>query len=117
APSDLPSDANETASAWAYALQKTDGPVALILSRQNLPIFEETKANIDNVAKGGYVLTETNASPDVILVATGSEVWLAVDAKAKLEAEQVSVRVVAMPSRELFNAQDAAYREDRKSVV
>lgn len=106
-----PSDANETASAWAYALQKTDGPVALILSRQNLPIFEETKANIANVAKGGYVLTETNASPDVILVATGSEVWLAVDAKAKLEAEQVSVRVVAMPSRELFNAQDAAYRE------
>jgi len=106
-----PSDANETASAWAYALQKTDGPVALILSRQNLPVFEETKANIANVAKGGYVLTETNASPDVILVATGSEVWLAVDAKAKLEAEQVSVRVVAMPSRELFNAQDAAYRE------
>jgi len=106
-----PSDANETASAWAYALHKTDGPVALILSRQNLPIFEETKANVADVAKGGYVLTETNASPDVILVATGSEVSLAVQAKAALEADNVSVRVVAMPSRELFNAQDAAYRE------
>lgn len=106
-----PSDANETASAWAYALQKTDGPVALVLSRQNLPIFEETKANIVNVAKGGYILTETNASPDLILVATGSEVSLAVQAKTKLEEAGHSVRVVAMPSRELFKAQTEAYKE------
>lgn len=106
-----PSDANETASAWAYALQKTDGPVALVLSRQNLPIFEETKANLANVAKGGYVLTETNASPEVVLIATGSEVSLAVEAKAKLEEAGRSVRVVAMPSRELFKAQDEAYKE------
>lgn len=106
-----PSDANETASAWAYALQKTDGPVALVLSRQNLPIFEETKANIADVAKGGYILTETNASPDLILVATGSEVSLAVQAKAKLEEAGHSVRVVAMPSRELFKAQTEAYKE------
>lgn len=106
-----PSDANETASAWAYALQQNDGPVALILSRQNLPIFEQTKANVADVAKGAYVLTETNSNPDVILIATGSEVSLAVNAKAELEKEQVSVRVVAMPSMELFNAQSDEYKE------
>lgn len=106
-----PSDANETASAWAYALQQNEGPVALVLSRQNLPIFEETKGNVDSVAKGGYVLTETNAQPDVILVATGSEVSLAVSAKAELEKENVSVRVVAMPSRELFERQSAEYKQ------
>lgn len=106
-----PSDANETASAWAYALQQQDGPVALILSRQNLPVYEATKANIADVAKGAYVLAETNATPDVILIATGSEVSLAVSAKADLENENVSVRVVAMPSRELFNAQSDEYKE------
>ncbi|GAA3327063.1 hypothetical protein GCM10020331_065530 [Ectobacillus funiculus] len=76
-----PTDANETASAWAYALQQTEGPVALILSRQNLPVFNETKANVDNVSKGAYVLAETNSTPDVILIATGSEVSLAASAK------------------------------------
>ena len=105
-----PSDANETASAWAYALQNTEGPVALILSRQNLPVFEETKANIDHLSKGAYVLTETNENPDVILIATGSEVSLAAHAKAELENENVSVRVVAMPSWELFNRQSEAIR-------
>jgi transketolase len=106
-----PSDANETASAWAYALQQTEGPVALILSRQNLPVYEETKTNIENLAKGAYVLTETNANPEVILIATGSEVSLAVNSKAELEKEQVSVRVVAMPSWELFKKQSKEYQE------
>lgn len=106
-----PSDANETASAWAYALQQTDGPVALVLSRQNLPVFDETKANIENLSKGAYVLTQTNENPDVILIATGSEVSLAVSAKAKLEEEHVSVRVVAMPSWELFDRQSKEYKE------
>jgi transketolase len=106
-----PTDANETASAWAYALQQTEGPVALILSRQNLPIFSETKANLENVSKGAYVLTETNANPDVILIATGSEVSLAVNAKTELEKENTSVRIVAMPSWELFNKQSAEYKE------
>jgi transketolase len=106
-----PSDANETASAWAYALQQNDGPVALILSRQNLPIFEETKANIEGVAKGAYILTETNNEPDVILIGTGSEVSLAVNAKAELERDNLSVRVVAMPSRELFDRQSEAYKQ------
>ncbi|WP_156177986.1 transketolase [Bacillus sp. SA1-12] len=106
-----PTDANETASAWAYALQQTDGPVALVLSRQNLPVFEETKANIENLSKGAYVLTQTDENPDVILLATGSEVSLAVEAKAELEKEEISVRVVAMPSWELFNSQSNEYKE------
>jgi len=105
-----PSDANETASAWAYALERKEGPVALVLSRQNLPIYEATKGNKENVAKGGYILAETNDRPDVILVGTGSEVSLAVNAKAELERDNISVRVVAMPSRELFDRQPEAYR-------
>jgi transketolase len=106
-----PSDANETASAWAYALQQQDGPVALVLSRQNLPIYEETKANVEAVAKGAYVLTETNSQPDVILIGTGSEVSLAVNAKKELEQDNLSVRVVAMPSRELFDRQSEEYKQ------
>ncbi|WP_342044142.1 transketolase [Bacillus sp. OTU530] len=106
-----PSDANETASAWAYALQQTDGPVALVLSRQNLPVFHETEANLENLSKGAYVLTQTDEHPDVILIATGSEVSLAVNAKAELEKEDVSVRVVAMPSWELFDRQPKEYKE------
>ncbi|RED59304.1 transketolase [Cohnella lupini] len=106
-----PTDANETASAWAYALQQKEGPVALVLSRQNLPIYEATKSNVEEVAKGAYVLTETNDKPDIILIGTGSEVSLAVNAKAELEKAKVSVRVVAMPSRELFERQPAAYKE------
>ncbi|MFJ5716768.1 transketolase [Neobacillus sp. NPDC093127] len=106
-----PSDANETASAWAFALQNTDGPVALVLSRQNLPVFNETKANIEDLSKGAYVLAETNENSDVVLIATGSEVALAINAKTELEKEQVSVRVVAMPSWELFNRQSEQYKE------
>lgn len=106
-----PTDANETASAWAYALQQNEGPVALVLSRQNLPIYDATKGNVEEVTKGAYVLTETNTQPDVILIATGSEVSLAVNAKAELEKDHISVRVVAMPSRELFNRQSEAYKE------
>lgn len=106
-----PSDANETASAWAYALEQKEGPVALILSRQNLPIYETTKANKQEVAKGAYVLTETNSQPDVVLIGTGSEVSLAVNAKAELERDNISVRVVAMPSRELFERQTEAYKQ------
>jgi len=106
-----PSDANETASAWAYALKQTDGPVAMVLSRQNLPVFQETQEGFDNLSKGAYVLTQTNDQPEVILIATGSEVSLAVNAKAELEKENVSVRVVAMPSWELFDRQPKEYKE------
>jgi transketolase len=106
-----PTDANETASAWAYALQQNEGPVALVLSRQNLPIYEATKGNVADVAKGAYILTETNSQPELILIATGSEVSLAVQAKSELEQENISVRVVAMPSRELFDRQSDAYKQ------
>ncbi|MFC5406039.1 transketolase [Cohnella soli] len=107
-----PSDANETASAWAYALEQKEGPVALVLSRQNLPIYEATKGNKADVAKGAYVLAETNDKPDIVLIGTGSEVSLAVDAKAALEQDGLSVRVVAMPSRELFDRQSEAYKQN-----
>lgn len=107
-----PADANETASAWGYALNQTEGPVALVLSRQNLPVFEETEANLADLSKGAYVLTETTNNPDVILIATGSEVSLAADAKVELEKEDVSVRIVAMPSWELFEQQSQAYKEE-----
>jgi transketolase len=106
-----PSDANETANAWAYALQQIEGPVALILSRQNLPVFEETKANIENLSKGAYILTQTNENPDVIFIATGSEVALSVNAKFELEKYGISVRIVAMPSWELFHQQSEEYKE------
>jgi transketolase len=106
-----PSDANETASAWAYALQQTEGPVAMVLSRQNLPVYNETKANLNNVSKGAYVFAETNSNADVILIATGSEVSLAVSAKTELEKDNISIRVVAMPSWELFEKQPVEYRE------
>jgi transketolase len=106
-----PSDANETASAWAYTLKQTDGPVALVLSRQNLPVFQETQAGLDNLSKGAYVLTQTNDQPEIILIATGSEVSIAINAKAELEKENVSVRVVAMPSWELFDRQPKEYKE------
>lgn len=106
-----PTDANETANAWAYALQNTEGPIALVLSRQNLPIYEETKQNINNLSKGAYILTQTNDQPDVILIATGSEVSLAVNSKIELEKENISVRVVAMPSWELFESQSNEYKE------
>lgn len=106
-----PSDANETSNAWAYALQNNEGPIALVLSRQNLPVFEETAKNINNLSKGAYVLTETNNKPDLILIATGSEVALAVESKTELEKENISVRVVAMPSWELFEKQSDEYKE------
>ncbi|NOU68895.1 transketolase [Paenibacillus sp. LMG 31461] len=106
-----PSDANETASAWAYALQNKNGPVALVLSRQNLPVYSATKANLEEVKRGAYILTETNDRPDLILISTGSEVSLAVNAKQELEKDHISVRVVAMPSMDIFERQTAAYKE------
>lgn len=109
-----PSDANETASAWAYALERKEGPVALILSRQNLPVYEQTRASKERVAQGGYVLAETNGQPDIVLIASGSEVSLAMNAKPELERQGASVRVVAMPCRELFDRQPETYR---KSVL
>lgn len=107
-----PSDANETASAWAYSLSKKDEPVALVLSRQNLEVFEETKGNVEALSKGAYVLKEAEGTPEVILIATGSEVELAVKAREELVKQGVKgVRVVAMPSWELFEKQSKEYKE------
>jgi len=110
-----PADANETAAAWQAILERRDGPVGLVLTRQNVPTFprgEDGFATTDGVAKGAYVLLEASSgAPDVILVATGSEVQLAVAARETLEAEGVATRVVSAPSLEWFAEQDEAYRE------
>jgi transketolase len=105
-----PADANETAAAWKATLQITDRPVALALSRQNLPVLDAVKT-VD-VDKGGYVLEEASTgAPAVVLVATGSEVQLAVGARDRLEAEGHPTRVVSMPCREWFDAQPLSYRQ------
>ena len=109
-----PGDANETAAAWAATLKITDQPVGLILSRQNLRTVDRSSgeyASADGVAKGAYVLKEASAEPKVILIGTGSEVEVALDAQTALEAEGVPTRVVSMPCQEWFDAQDDEYRE------
>ncbi|MFV0462405.1 MAG: transketolase-like TK C-terminal-containing protein, partial [Nostocoides sp.] len=109
-----PADANETAHAWAQILRR-GRPAGLVLSRQNLPIIARGKngaASAANVRKGGYVLLESSTpTPDVILIATGSEVSLAVAARERLERAKIGTRVVSLPCREWFDAQPAAYRE------
>jgi transketolase len=101
-----PADANETASAWRVAMQKK-GPVALLLTRQAIPVL----AGTDDVVYGGYVLSDTEGKPDVILIGTGSEVSVAVEAAALLAGKGVKARVVSLPSWELFEAQPQEYRD------
>ncbi len=105
-----PADANETAAAWKLAASRTDGPVALVLSRQDLTVVAPPEAP---VARGAYVLREAagGAAPAVVLIGTGSEVALALGAQAALAADGIAARVVSMPCWELFVAQDAAYRD------
>lgn len=106
-----PADAVESAVCWREAIMRADGPSALIFSRQNLPHQARNAQQLADVARGGYVLLEPTGTPELILIATGSEVGLAVDAAKALAAEGRKVRVVSMPSPERFAAQDAAYRE------
>jgi transketolase len=106
-----PADAVESAVAWKSALERADGPTAMIFSRQNLPHQARTDEQLANIARGGYILRDTAGTPDAILIATGSEVGLAMDSAAALEAEGKQVRVVSMPSTDLFDKQDAEYRE------
>lgn len=106
-----PCDAVESAVAWKAALERTDGPSALVFSRQNLPHQARTDAQISDIARGGYILRDTDGEPEAILIATGSEVGLAMDAAEALAAEGKQVRVVSMPETNLFDKQDAAYRE------
>ncbi|MFQ5840073.1 MAG: transketolase [Candidatus Methylomirabilales bacterium] len=107
-----PADATETAVAWQVAIEATAGPVALILTRQNLPILDRTRyAPAEGLQRGAYVLAEAEGgAPDLLLIATGSEVHLALATREKLQ-EEVAVRVVSMPSWELFERQPEAYRQ------
>jgi transketolase len=105
-----PADANETAVCWRAVLEKTDGPVGLALSRQNLPVLDPAK--VVNANRGGYILEEGSSGlPEVILVATGSEVSLALAAREVLEADGTSVRVVSMPCIEWFHQQPDSYQQ------
>ena len=106
-----PCDSVESAVCWKAAIERTDGPSALVFSRQSLPHQPRNEQQLADIARGGYVLRETSAAPDAILIATGSEVHLAMTAAEQLAAKGVQVRVVSMPCAELFSAQDAAYRE------
>jgi len=106
-----PCDGAETAVAWKSALERKDGPSALVFSRQNLVAQARSKTQLADVAKGGYILQDCQGQPQVILIATGSEVSLTVDAAKTLTESGVAVRVVSMPSTNVFDQQDAAYRE------
>ncbi|WP_130449840.1 transketolase [Zhihengliuella halotolerans] len=115
-----PADANEVAWAWKTILENNENPAGIVLTRQNLPVFDRSAAgfgDVSGVAKGGYTLADAldadgnPVTPDVLLLATGSEVEIAVEAREALSADGVAARVVSLPSVEWFNKQDAAYRE------
>jgi transketolase len=106
-----PADAYETAQAWKFALEYKDGPVTMFLTRQGLPVLDQTKyPSAANLIKGAYVLVKAD-NPRVLLLATGSEVSIALRACEKLAAESISAQVISMPSWELFEKQDKAYRD------
>ncbi|HXX37042.1 MAG TPA: transketolase [bacterium] len=109
-----PADANETAEAWRVALRRTSGPVAFVLSRQKLPVLDRASlGSASGAARGGYVLADADGgAPDAILIATGSEVVLALEARTRLAGEGIHCRVVSLPCWELFEAQPEAYRDE-----
>jgi len=109
-----PADANETAFAWRAALSRQAGPTLLVLSRQNLPVFDRSfLASAGGVLKGAYVLSrEKGVAPDALLIASGSEVELVLAAQQELAREGIDTRVVSMPSWELFREQPAGYQEE-----
>ncbi|WP_253649925.1 transketolase [Vibrio sp. Y29_XK_CS5] len=104
-----PCDQVETAVAWKAAIERTDGPTSLIFSRQNLVQFERDEETLENIVKGGYILSDCDGEPELILIATGSEVALAMEAKAQLN--NVRCRVVSMPATDVFDAQSAQYQQ------
>jgi len=106
-----PCDAVETVVAWRYALENVTGPTSLVLTRQGVPHQTRTDEQLAAIARGGYVLKDSGGTPDVILIATGSEVQLAMDAADALVADGVKARVVSLPSTDVFDAQDNDYRE------
>ncbi|GGO68578.1 transketolase [Bowmanella pacifica] len=106
-----PCDAAETAVAWKLALQRTDGPSSLVFSRQNLAAQSRDDAQLANIARGGYILKDCAGQPDIILIATGSEIEITVAAAAQLSEQGHKVRVVSLPSTSVFERQDSAYKE------
>lgn len=106
-----PADAVESAVAWKAALERVDGPTALVFSRQGLPHQQRDAEQLANIAKGGYILSDSEGTPDLILIATGGEVGLAQDAAETLRQKGHKVRVVSMPSTDTFDAQSAAYKQ------
>ncbi len=106
-----PCDTVETAVAWRYAIERQDGPTSLVLTRQGVPHQVRSDEQIADIARGGYVLRDVDGIPDILLVATGSEVALAMSAAESLADDGIKARVVSMPSTDVFDAQDADYRE------
>ncbi len=106
-----PCDTLESAIAWRLAIESTEQPFSLIFSRQSLPFQSRSEQQVANIAKGAYVLVDCEAKPDLILIATGSEVALAVESAQKLQQEGIAVRVVSMPSQDFFDAQTQDYRD------
>ncbi len=107
-----PADANETVQAWRVAMEHAGGPVALILTRQGIPVIDQEKyAKAIELEKGAYILSDSETQPDIILIGTGSEVQLLLAAQQKLKEQNIAARVVSMPSWELFEKQDKAYKE------
>ena len=106
-----PCDATETAVAWIMALQRNAGPTSLILTRQMVPHQAKTPEQVHNIARGGYILVDCELAIDAILISTGSEVSLAVLAAKQLQTEGFNIRVVSMPSTDVFQSQDLAYRD------
>ena len=105
-----PADGLETALAWQAALEKKDGPTALILTRQKLPVIDRGAASNDDIRKGGYVVSTPTGKPDVVIMASGSEVHVAVEAAVKLTADGIAIRIVSVPCLETFMAQSREYR-------
>jgi transketolase len=107
-----PADANETLEAWRLALENTSGPTTLIFSRQNLPVLDRSVcAPAVGIRHGGYILWESAPNPDLIFITTGSEVAMTLEAARKLAEENIKVRVVSLPSWEIFDRQKQEYRD------
>jgi transketolase len=106
-----PADATETAVAWSKALQRVDGPTSIALSRQAVPHLPKNAEQVQHIARGGYILLDCERIPDAIIIGTGSEVSLALKAAKALSEEGYQIRVVSMPSTDVFQLQDRDYRE------
>jgi len=106
-----PCDAVESAVAWKAAIQRRNGPTSLVFSRQNLVHQDRDEQQVTDIARGGYVLKDCEGTPELIVIATGSEVAICADAVTRLQADGIRARLVSMPSTDAFEAQDAGYRE------